>query len=131
MARITVEDCLDNVDSRFQLVLIASKRARQLTNGASTELSWENDKATVLALREIARGLIDKSILEPAKPEPIFEVADDFESDARAALEAEFNNEIQAEVNTVVDTTEETSEATDSTDTSTDTDSDSQPGEAS
>lgn len=41
MARITVEDCLENVDSRFQLVLVAAKRARQLTNGSPTELAWE------------------------------------------------------------------------------------------
>ena len=121
MARIRVEDCLGNVDSRFQLVLVAAKRARQLTNGSPTELDWENDKATVLALREIADGLIGKEILEPAKPEPIFEEAgDDVENEARAKLEAEFNAEIQAEVNTVVDTSEETSEATESTDTATD-----------
>ncbi len=125
MARITVEDCLENVDSRFQLVLVASKRARQLTNGSPTELDWENDKATVLALREIAGGLIGKEILEPAKPEPIFEVEDDVENEARAKLEAEFNAEIQAEVNTVVDTSEETPEATESTDKT----SDSQTGE--
>ncbi len=121
MARITVEDCLENVDSRFQLVLVAAKRARQLTNGSPTELAWENDKATVLALREIADGLIGKEILEPAKPEPVFEeVGDDVENEARAKLEAEFNAEIQAEVNTVVDTSEETSEATESTDATTD-----------
>ena len=123
MARITVEDCLENVDSRFQLVLVAAKRARQLTNGSPTELAWENDKATVLALREIADGLIGKEILEPAKPEPIFEAEveeDDIQKEARAKLEAEFNAEIQAEVNTVVDTSEETSEVTESTDTSID-----------
>lgn len=125
MARITVEDCLENVDSRFQLVLVAAKRARQLTNGSPTELAWENDKATVLALREVASGLIGKEILEPAKPEAVFEVEDDIENEARAKLEAEFNAEIQAEVNTVVDTSEETPDATDSTDT----DTDSQPGE--
>jgi DNA-directed RNA polymerase subunit omega len=56
MARITVEDCLDNVANRFELVLVAAKRARQLANGASTTLDWENDKPTVLALREIADG---------------------------------------------------------------------------
>jgi DNA-directed RNA polymerase subunit omega len=64
MARVTVEDCLDNVDNRFQLVLVASKRARQLGAGASSQLPWENDKPTVLALREIADGLVDRSILD-------------------------------------------------------------------
>lgn len=57
MARITVEDCLDNVTNRFQLVLVASKRARELTTtGAEPFVPWENDKATVVALREIAQG---------------------------------------------------------------------------
>lgn len=57
MARVTVEDCVAQVPNRFELVLIAAKRARKLTTGASqTVLEWENDKATVLALREIAAG---------------------------------------------------------------------------
>lgn len=63
MARITVEDCMQNVDNLFELVLIASKRARQLSNGAPTDLEWENDKPTVMALREIAEGRIDSEIL--------------------------------------------------------------------
>lgn len=58
MARITVEDCLDHVDNRFDLVLLATKRARQLANGVEPLLAWENDKPTVVALREIAEGLI-------------------------------------------------------------------------
>ncbi len=64
MARVTVEDCLENVDNRFQLVLIATKRARQLVNGKEASLPWENDKPTVMALREIAEKIIDKSILD-------------------------------------------------------------------
>ena len=63
MARVTVEDCLDNVENRFQLVLIASKRARQLAGGQEPTLEWENDKPSVMALREIAEGNIDVSIL--------------------------------------------------------------------
>ncbi len=61
MARVTVEDCLEHVDNRFELVLVASKRARQLANGAESALQWEKDKPTVLALREIAEGLLVKS----------------------------------------------------------------------
>ncbi len=61
MARVTVEDCLEHVDNRFELVLVASKRARQLANGAESTLQWEKDKPTVLALREIAEGLLVKS----------------------------------------------------------------------
>ena len=64
MARITVEDCLDKVDNRFQLVMISSKRARQLQiEGKDPLVSADKDKPTVIALREIAEGLIDVSIL--------------------------------------------------------------------
>ncbi len=59
MARITVEDCLENVDNRFELVLTATKRARQIAHGADPLVPEENDKPTVLALREIADGVID------------------------------------------------------------------------
>ena len=59
MARITVEDCLKNVDNRFDLVLTATKRARQIAHGAEALLEEENDKPTVIALREIAAGYID------------------------------------------------------------------------
>ena len=59
MARITVEDCLENVDNRFELVLTATKRARQISNGADTLVDENNDKPTVIALREIAEGFID------------------------------------------------------------------------
>jgi DNA-directed RNA polymerase subunit omega len=64
MARVTVEDCLDNVDNRFELVLVASRRARQLANGRPASLEWENDKPTVMALREIADGLISTKVMD-------------------------------------------------------------------
>ncbi len=65
MARITVEDCLNHVDNRFELVMVSSKRARQLSIGGKQPfVSWENDKPTVVALREIEKGLIDASILD-------------------------------------------------------------------
>ena len=57
MARITVEDCLEHVENRFELVLVATKRARQLaTTSADPMVAWDNDKPTVVALREIAAG---------------------------------------------------------------------------
>lgn len=59
MARITVEDCLANVDNRFELVLTATKRARQIANGADSLVPEGNDKPTVIALREIAAGFIN------------------------------------------------------------------------
>lgn len=62
MARITVEDCLEHVDNRFSLVMVAAKRARQLMRGsADPTVPWDNDKATVVALREIAAGHTDFS----------------------------------------------------------------------
>ena len=66
MARLTVEDCLDYVDNRFELVLIATRRARQLAMGAEPLLPVDNDKPTVLALREIAENLITEEVLEQA-----------------------------------------------------------------
>ena len=63
MARITVEDCLEKVDNRFHLVRVASKRARQIMNGKEPTLEWDNDKATVVALREIAAGNITEEML--------------------------------------------------------------------
>ncbi len=64
MARITVEDCLDKVDNRFELVMVSSKRARQLQiEGKDPPVSVDNDKPTVIALREIADGLVNADIL--------------------------------------------------------------------
>lgn len=70
MARVTVEDCLDHVDNRFELVLVATKRARQLANGKEALVPLENDKPTVVALREIAENLVtDEMLEEPAETE--------------------------------------------------------------
>lgn len=63
MARITVEDCVDKIPNMFELVLVAAKRARRLANGAEALVPWENDKPTVVALREIAEGLVTPEIL--------------------------------------------------------------------
>ena len=83
MARITVEDCLENIDNIFEMVLVAAKRARRIAHGAEPMVELENDKPTVLALREIADGHITPAILEeieqPAaeellQPEPVDDV---------------------------------------------------------
>lgn len=64
MARVTVEDCLEHVDNRFQLVMLATKRARQIaTKGSEPMVPEENDKPTVIALREIAAGLVSRDLL--------------------------------------------------------------------
>ncbi len=80
MARITVEDCLENVDNRFQLVLIAARRARQLALGSQALVPWGNDKPTVVALREIAEGRVDPASFMQPTPEAAF---------ARPDIEAE------------------------------------------
>lgn len=64
MARITVQDCLEKINNRFDLVLAASQRARQISLGAEPQVARENDKPTVIALREIAEGLVGRSVLE-------------------------------------------------------------------
>ncbi len=83
MARITVEDCLQNVDNIFEMVLAASKRARRIAHGADPLVETENDKPTVIALREIAAGHITPAILEETEqppsedflqPEPVEEI---------------------------------------------------------
>ena len=84
MARVTVEDCLDKVDNRFQLVLVATKRARQLANGVQPLVEWENDKPTIVALREVAEGLIGPSILD----EPIHPVFEEEQTEDEAEVEA-------------------------------------------
>ena len=64
MARITVEDCLEHVENRFDLVLLAARRARQISQGAEPLVPAENDKPTVIALREIAENLINAESMD-------------------------------------------------------------------
>ena len=64
MARVTVEDCLEKIDNRFKLIMVASKRARQIAMGTEPLVEWENDKPTVVALREIAEELITEESLK-------------------------------------------------------------------
>ncbi len=67
MARVTVEDCIEVINNRFEMVLSAARRSRQLLNGAEPNLEWENDKPTVMALREISEGIITKDVLDEAE----------------------------------------------------------------
>ena len=85
MARITVEDCLNKVPTRYDLIVLAAKRAKQLsTGGRRATLEWDNDKATVMALREIEAGTVT--------PDNINELTVDI-----ADLEEEFSEELAAE----------------------------------
>ena len=79
MARITVEGCLDKVHSRFELILLASGRARQLSTTSREPLvEWEDDKPTIVALREIEEGLLDSETLEQTLEEDV--LLDEFSS---------------------------------------------------
>ncbi|MFT5136912.1 MAG: DNA-directed RNA polymerase subunit omega [Arenicella sp.] len=70
MARVTVEDCLENVDNRFELVMLATKRARQIAvQGAEPLVPVEGDKPTVIALREIAAGLVSTASMSAQEAE--------------------------------------------------------------
>ncbi len=93
MARITVEDCLEHIENRFDLVLLAARRARQIAQGADPLVPPENDKPTVLALREIAENLISAESMDEmeaqAEIEKIATDDDLIRQIAQASLEAE------------------------------------------
>jgi DNA-directed RNA polymerase subunit omega len=93
MARITVEDCLEHVENRFDLVLLAARRARQIAQGAEPMVPAENDKPTVLALREIAENLVSTSAMDEmeakAKIEQISTDDDLIRQIAQASLAAQ------------------------------------------
>ena len=89
MARITVEDCLDHVDNRFDLVLLGTKRARQLAGGVEPMLPWQNDKPTVMALREIAEGVLSHEIVDAAEQQ---------EEDTTKSLEQVLAEELAADM---------------------------------
>ena len=120
MARVTVEDCLANVDNRFQLVLVATKRARQISLGAEPFVDAENDKPTVLALREIAEGHVTRDILEETIEEEILEfLSDENEEETEEsegpteldALTAALQAELAGETVSVTETAETTETA--------------------
>jgi len=102
MARVTVEDCLDKVENRFELVLVAAKRAHQLNSGGyRTTLDAGKDKPTVLALREIEAGLIDASILTEE-----YEMEEELNAQDKLLEEAKIN-EVAEELSEVTIDTED------------------------
>lgn len=110
MARITVQDCLENVDNRFELVLTASRRARQVSLGAEPRVPRENDKPTVIALREIADGLIGREVLDEPDADAVPEAAVEEEV---AETVAEGAAGTEAAVDTVSAPTEEAEQPSD------------------
>jgi DNA-directed RNA polymerase subunit omega len=100
MARLTVEDCLDNVENRFELVLVAAQRARQLAMGAEALVPEDNDKPTVMALREIAENLINKEILNAPEEPAMEDIEAMIEGDLSAELENSLKETLAAEAST-------------------------------
>jgi DNA-directed RNA polymerase subunit omega len=99
MARITVEDCLNHADNRFDLVLLGTKRARQLAGGVEPLLPWQNDKPTVMALREIAAGLLNaESIADAEKEKGREKEKDEAAKSLEQALAEELAADFRAEV---------------------------------
>jgi len=112
MARITVEDCLENVDNRFELVMVSSKRSRQIQTGGKDPLvSVDDDKPTVLALREIAEGLIDASILIAKPPSvELEEMAEEAAASAEENADASSEEESKASAESSAEEQAETEE---------------------
>ena len=88
MARITVEDCMNKVDNIFDMILLAAKRAKRIANGADALVERENDKPTVIALREIADGKMSENILEELDEIASDELLQDDESDEIMPLQS-------------------------------------------
>jgi DNA-directed RNA polymerase subunit omega len=94
MARITVEDCLEHVDNRFDLVLLAARRARQIAQGADPLVAAENDKPTVIALREIAENLISINTMDEMEAQREIERITNDDQLVREIAQASLKNEI-------------------------------------
>jgi len=90
MARVTVEDCVEKIGSRFEIVLASARRARQLYSGAEPHLEWENDKPTVMALREISEGYIDASVLKEPEDLMFASLAEEAEVEINATPPSPF-----------------------------------------
>jgi len=94
MARITVEDCLEHVDNRFDLVLLAARRARQIAQGADPLVPAENDKPTVIALREIAENLISINTMDEMEAQREIERITNDDQLVREIAQASLNIEV-------------------------------------
>lgn len=99
MARVTVEDCLKHVKNRFELVVVAAKRARQLMRGKEPTVAWDNDKPTVVALREIAAGHTNFNVDEEA--EQVRQISPPLQE--ASSLGTKLDEEPKPEVNQVSD----------------------------
>ena len=94
MARITVEDCLEHVDNRFDLVLLAARRARQIAQGADPLVPAENEKPTVIAVREIAENLISINTMDEMEAQREIERITNDDQLVREIAQASLNHEV-------------------------------------
>ena len=121
MARVTVEDCILKVPNRFELVLLAAQRARNISRGEELTLDRDNDKNPVVALREIAEGTVDlkaleadliKSLQRAPEPEPAEEeVLDLIATDENIFGVMDVNEELPAEGQQIEEMSQEDIEA--------------------
>ncbi len=110
MARITVEDCIDKFESRFELVLVASNRARKLHSGDSPTVEKDNDKNTVIALREIAGETISADEFKQSLVEEYQTVSPIDEEELALEYSDENNNEEDASQELINEVDEKLSE---------------------
>ena len=97
MARVTVEDCIEKVENRFELIIAASQRAREISNGVQIEVDKDNDKNTVISLREIGDGAITYDDLKERYLKSLQKVVINSDEDDENDIEEEFSNYINQE----------------------------------
>ena len=97
MARVTVEDCIEKVENRFELIIAASQRAREISNGVQIEVDKDNDKNTVISLREIGDGAITYDDLKERYLKSIQKVVINNDEDEENDIEEEFSNYLNQE----------------------------------
>ena len=97
MARVTVEDCIEKVENRFELIIAASQRAREISNGVQIEVDKDNDKNTVISLRDIGDGAITYDDLKERYLKSIQKVVINNDEDEENDLEEEFSNYLNQE----------------------------------
>ena len=97
MARVTVEDCIEKVQNRFELIIAASQRAREISNGVQIEVDKDNDKNTVISLREIGDGAITYDDLKERYLKSLQKVVVNNDEDEESDIEEEFSSYLKQE----------------------------------
>ena len=92
MARVTVEDCIEKVENRFELIIASSQRAREISNGVQIEVDKDNDKNTVISLREIGDGAITYDDLKERYLKSLQKVVVNNDEDEENDIEEEFSS---------------------------------------